>query len=85
MKKVLAMILSLVMLLGLVACGDKTPDTPDTPDGPTELVMWSTRTGTDAEAVQRYIDQFNASQDKWHLTMVYNGGYSDTMAKFMST
>lgn len=85
MKKVLAIILSLVMLLGLVACGDKTPDTPDTPDGPTELVMWSTRTGTDAEAVQRYIDQFNASQDKWHLTMVYNGGYSDTMAKFMST
>ena len=85
MKKVLAMILSLVMLLGLVACGDKTPDNPDTPDGPTELVLWSTRTGTDAEAVQRYIDQFNAGQDKWHLTMVYNGGYSDTMAKFMST
>lgn len=85
MKKVLAMILSLVMLMGLVACGDKTPDTPDTPDGPTELVLWSTRTGTDAEALQKYIDQFNDGQDKYHLTMVYNGGYGDTQAKFMST
>ncbi len=84
MKKVLAMILSLVMLLGLVACGEKEP-VDNTPDGPTELVLWSTRTGTDAEALQRYIDQFNASQDKWNLTMVYTGGYSDTQAKFFST
>lgn len=87
MKKVLAIILSLVMLLGLVACGEKTPadDTPDTPAGPTEIVMWSTRTGTDAEAVQKYIDQFNAGQDQWNLTMVYTGGYGDTQSKFMST
>lgn len=84
MKKVLAIILSLVMLLGLVACGEKAP-ADDTPAGPTELVLWSTRTGTDAEALQKYIDQFNASQDKWNLTMVYNGGYGDTQSKFMST
>ena len=85
MKKVLAMILSLAMLLCLVACGEKEPDQPEQPEGPTELVLWSTRTGTDAEAVQKYIDQFNASQDNYHLTMVYNGGYADTMAKYMST
>ena len=85
MKKVLAMILSLVMLLSLVACGEKAPvDDDNTPDGPTELVLWSTRTSEDAEAMQKYIDQFNASQDKWNLTMVYNGGYSDTQAKFLS-
>lgn len=84
MKKVLAMILSLVMLMGLVACGEKEP-VDETPAGPTELVLWSTRTGTDAEALQKYIDQFNASQDKWNLTMVYNGGYGDTQSKFMST
>lgn len=84
MKKVLAIILSLVMLMGLVACGEKEP-VDDTPAGPTELVLWSTRTGTDAEALQTYIDQFNAGQDKYHLTMVYNGGYGDTQSKFMST
>ena len=84
MKKVLAMILSLVMLMGLVACGEKEP-VDETPAGPTELVLWSTRTGTDAEALQKYIDQFNGSQDKWNLTMVYNGGYGDTQSKFMST
>ena len=87
MKKVLAMIMALAMVLSLVACGNNgdNTDTPDTPDGPTELVLWSTRTGTDAEALQKYIDQFNAGQDKWNLTMVYNGGYGDTQAKFMST
>ena len=84
MKKVLAMILSLVMLLGLVACGEKKPDQPEQPEGPTEIVMWSVRGGEDAAAIQTYIDEFNASQDKWNLTMVYTGGYADTQAKFQT-
>ena len=36
MKKILAILLSLVMVLAMVACGEKpAPVTPDTPDGPT--------------------------------------------------
>ena len=35
MKRFLSILLAMVMVLSLVACGDKkTPDTPDTPDSP---------------------------------------------------
>ena len=35
MKRFLSILLAMVMVLSLVACGDKkTPDTPDTPDPP---------------------------------------------------
>ena len=35
MKRFLSILLAMVMVLSLVACGDKkTPDTPDTPDTP---------------------------------------------------
>ena len=34
MKKLIALLLALVMVIGLVACGDTTPETPDAPEAP---------------------------------------------------
>ena len=39
MKRFLSILLALVMVLSLVACGNKTtPDTPDTPDKQEETI-----------------------------------------------
>ena len=35
-KKMMALLLCAMMLITLVACGDKQPDNPDTPAGPKE-------------------------------------------------
>ena len=41
-KKMMALMLCAMMLITLVACGDKQPDTPDTPAGPKESVIIGT-------------------------------------------
>ena len=42
LKKMMALLLCAMMLVTLVACGDKQPDTPDTPAGPKEEVIIGT-------------------------------------------
>ena len=49
MKKLIALLLALVMVIGLVACGDTTPDAPETPEEP-EVISPETTEGTEAPA-----------------------------------
>ena len=47
MKRFLSILLALVMVLSLVACGNKTtPDTPDTPDKQEETIHIGIVTGS---------------------------------------
>ena len=48
MKKLIALLLALVMVIGLVACGETTPDTPDTPDDNEIAIQGETTEGTEA-------------------------------------
>ena len=51
MKRFLSILLALVMVLSLVACGNKTtPDTPDTPDKQEETIHIGIVTGGHAAA-----------------------------------
>lgn len=73
-KKFLSLVLALVMLLSLVACGNKnepatdpvdpppveddTPDTPDTPDEPTEVVNYTELPTDDNEVYDMVFGEF---------------------------
>lgn len=106
MKKFLAVLLSLVMLLSLAACGGKpaettassaggetqpasegtTPiETEPVPEGTTEVIWWSSFGETNAGYLQTVIDAFNESQDKYHVTLVFQGTASELLAKLQST
>ncbi len=54
MKKLIALLLALVMVIGLVACGETTPDTPDEPEETQNQTPEETE-GNDAPAAQKTI------------------------------
>ncbi len=45
------------------------------------VVYWTTFTGANGEFIQQIIDEFNASQSAYEVTMQYNGNYMDQYAK----
>lgn len=74
MKKVLVLVLALMLLISSAALAD-----------PIEIVYWSARSGSSGELLQRTVDEFNASQDKYFVNLTYTGGYGDTLAKFQTS
>lgn len=101
MKKILALILTLIMVLSLVACGEK-PVEPDQPEEDTSIILqegneygapagrvlvmyWSTYGSSTAEFVDVIIKEFNEMQDEYWVVREYNGGYYDQIAKLMAT
>lgn len=51
----------------------------------TELVFWHAMGGTTGEALQKLVDQFNASQDEIVVKAQYQGSYDETLTKLRST
>ncbi len=45
------------------------------------VVYWTTFTGANGAFIQTVIDEFNASQEQYEVTMQYNGNYMDQLAK----
>lgn len=101
MKKLIAILLALAMLLSLAACGGtttggETNDTPDdttpvsnenneTPEGVTEIVWWTYFGDTNIGYLQTIVDAFNESQTAYHLTIEFQGNQSEVNAKLNST
>ncbi len=67
--------LVIALALALSACQPKEV----VPEGPVTIEFWHAMTGKNAENVQKLADQFNASQQKYVVSPVYKGSYSDTM------
>lgn len=58
-----------------------TDDTGDSGDV-IEITFWHAMSGTNGEAVDSLVEQFNESQDKVHVTAEYQGTYDDSKTKF---
>ena len=54
-------------------------------EGPIEVLMWSAVSGTIGECLQQTVDEFNAMQDKYYVTVEYQGGYMDIYTKLTTT
>ncbi len=90
MKKILKIFVVCAVLFiiaqGIYATGTKEAKQPQATQIPEDLhdypvVYWTTYTGANGAFIQTIIDEFNASQDKFEVTMQYNGNYMDQLAK----
>ena len=75
MKKLLCALLCLALMLGTV---------PVFAEGPVEIEYWFGLGGKLGELFLRLIDEYNASQDKVHVTGIQSASYEVNMQNYMS-
>ena len=79
-KRILAALLALIMVFGLVACGNDTNTDPsasdngqaavqEEEDGIIKLTLWSSYTAISNNKLQNLVAKFNAQSDKYEVTM----------------
>ncbi|MGB2695860.1 MAG: ABC transporter substrate-binding protein [Dehalococcoidia bacterium] len=76
----------------LIACGDGGGESPrrtsgglSGPQDRVNVVMWHSMTATTEASLTSIADEFNASQTKYHVTLVRQGGYSESFVKLRSS
>ena len=79
MKKFLALMLALTMLVGLTAIGASAEG------GKTTVVFWNSWTGGDGEALQALVTKFNNSQDEVFIDMTRTTSFGDMLQTAMPT
>lgn len=95
-KRILALVLSLVMVLSLVACGggdttidenkeDEGNEEIEVPEGRILVEYWSTWGSNNKAYLDEAITAFNNSQDTYYAVQVYVGGAGDLYAKLQVT
>lgn len=95
MKKFLAILLAMVMVLSLVACGEKPVDddsqgdnaqqSEGVPAGRVEVLMWSAAGGTVAGELEAAAARFNEKQEKYWVNYQYQGNYTEVYTKLTTT
>lgn len=71
----IAIVLALLMVMSGMAVAEEK----------TEVVMWSTLSGTIGEALQDIVNAYNESQSTYFVNYIYSGNYNDTNAKLVSS
>lgn len=89
-SKLLALVLVVILTCtGIFGCGKNTdsnnPSGSKTTDGKTEISFWCTYGTYGFNILTELVDEFNNSQDDYHVTMVNNGAASDVRTKLMTT
>ena len=96
MKKYLSLLMALMMLVSLAACAGggngSSPASPapggsqtaPAPAEKTEVVFWSSMSGGMGETLDGIVSDYNASQDKVHVTVEFQGNYYDMAAKLQT-
>lgn len=90
MKKALSIALSALMLAGLLsACGGQGgsgagADSAGASGEQTEIIFWSSMSGGMGETLDKIVSDYNASQDKVHVTVEFQGNYYDMAAKLQT-
>ena len=75
MKKLLVVVLALIMAFAF--CGAAM--------AAQEVVFWNVLTGNGGELMQKWAEEFNASQSDYFINMTYSGSYEESLAKYQST
>ena len=78
MKKILALILALAMVLSLASAAGAE-------GGKTKVVFWNSWTGGDGEALQALVDKFNSSQNEVEIDMTRTTSFGDMLQTNLPT
>jgi sn-glycerol 3-phosphate transport system substrate-binding protein len=71
----------------LVAChsGGSGNGGDGTPGGPVTVTVWHSVSGPNAGALENIAKAFNSSQTKYHVELIFQGSYTDSLNKLISS
>ena len=80
-------ILTAGLMLLLVACngGSDSPSATNTPSGPVGLTLWHSMPAPAGGSLQRIADDFNASQSAYVVELIFQGSYTESLNKLISS
>jgi sn-glycerol 3-phosphate transport system substrate-binding protein len=78
----LALLLLVALTAGFAGCADRGPRYAD---GRVEVRFWHSMTGVNSNALQKIVDGFDASQDRYKIVPIYQGGYPDSLKKLVAS
>lgn len=76
MKKYIFVVLALIMTFAFCSVVMAAPQ---------EVIFWTVMSGDGGKLMQKWADDFNASQSDYYINMTFSGGYEETLAKYQST
>lgn len=85
MKKTLALLLSLVLLLSFTVVGKATSSVAAATGEEVEISFWHAMSGVNEEAIQKITDDFMVEYPNIKVTLMNQGGYRDLFDKLMAS
>ena len=92
-RRMLFSLISLVLLLGLGACGGGTDDGTPPPStgtippsgGTVEITLWHSEVASNLDGIQKLARRFNDSQSEVKVTLAFQGTSEDSIAKLLTS
>ena len=82
-------VLVLLAALAMASCGDgggkDGNDGKSTPGGTVNITIWHSMPSLAQGVIQRMADEFNASQTQYKVELIYQGGYTESLNKLISS
>lgn len=82
---VLLLLLLAALLLASCDGGDDSDGVRGTPGGPITVEFWHSQQSPNEQAVQRIVDEFNASQSQYRVEAIFQGSYSESLNKLIAS
>jgi sn-glycerol 3-phosphate transport system substrate-binding protein len=75
-----------LLILLAAACSSGTEAPSETqPAGPVSITFWHSLTAANQNTLQALVESFNSSQNEVTVNLVYQGGYDDSLNKFLAS
>ena len=85
MRRAVFLLTPLLILLA-AACGggEKAPQETQ-PAGPVSITFWHAMTAANEKTLETIVQEFNSSQNEVTVNLVFQGGYDDSLKKFLAS
>jgi sn-glycerol 3-phosphate transport system substrate-binding protein len=84
MRRAVFLLIPLLILLGACGGGEKAAQETQ-PAGPVSITFWHSMTAANQDTLKTIVQSFNSSQNEVTVNLVFQGGYDESMNKFLAS
>jgi sn-glycerol 3-phosphate transport system substrate-binding protein len=84
-RRALFLLTSLLILLAAACGGGAEAPGATQPAGPVSITFWHSMTAANQDTLKALVETFNTSQNQVTVNLVFQGGYSDSLNKFLAS